>query len=85
MPEQGEDKMIYKVVANGEEQYSISPTHREDALGWRDAGKSVPRPHPFRQHFRIRPYGNGHLEGAQALKRISVEVEHCSAAIDAHG
>lgn len=29
----------YKVVLNHEEQYSIWPAHRENALGWRDAGK----------------------------------------------
>ncbi len=35
-----EDKNIYKVVVNHEEQYSIWPAHRENALGWKDAGKS---------------------------------------------
>jgi len=35
-----EDKTIYKVVVNHEEQYSIWPGDRENALGWRDAGKS---------------------------------------------
>ena len=35
-----EDKMIYKVVVNHEEQYSIWPADRENALGWSDAGKS---------------------------------------------
>jgi len=40
MPEETEDKTIYKVVVNHEEQYSIWPAHRENALGWRDAGKS---------------------------------------------
>ena len=28
----------YKVVVNHEEQYSIWPLERENALGWRDAG-----------------------------------------------
>jgi MbtH protein len=28
----------YKVVVNHEEQYSIWPNDRENALGWRDAG-----------------------------------------------
>lgn len=37
--EEKED-MIYKVVVNNEEQYSIWPEERENALGWRDAGKS---------------------------------------------
>jgi MbtH protein len=35
-----EDNTIYKVVVNHEEQYSIWPAHRENALGWNDAGKS---------------------------------------------
>jgi uncharacterized protein YbdZ (MbtH family) len=30
----------YKVVVNHEEQYSIWPEHRNNPLGWRDAGKS---------------------------------------------
>jgi MbtH protein len=34
-----EDKTIYKVVVNSEDQYSIWPADRENALGWRDAGK----------------------------------------------
>lgn len=42
MPEQ-EDPTIYKVVVNHEEQYSIWPVHRENALGWHDAGKSGSR------------------------------------------
>lgn len=32
-----EDKTIYKVVVNQEEQYSIWPADRENALGWSDA------------------------------------------------
>jgi MbtH protein len=35
-----EDTRIYKVVLNHEEQYSIWPADRENALGWFDAGKS---------------------------------------------
>ncbi len=35
-----EDTTMYKVVVNHEEQYSIWPAERENALGWRDAGKS---------------------------------------------
>ena len=35
-----EDTTIYKVVVNDEEQYSIWPADRENALGWNDAGKS---------------------------------------------
>jgi MbtH protein len=29
----------YKVVVNHEEQYSIWPSHRQNPLGWQDAGK----------------------------------------------
>jgi MbtH protein len=35
-----EDKTIYKVVLNHEEQYSIWPEYRENPLGWRDGGKT---------------------------------------------
>ncbi len=38
-----EDTTIYKVVLNHEEQYSIWPADRENALGWRDAGKRGPK------------------------------------------
>jgi MbtH protein len=33
-----EDTRIYKVVMNHEEQYSIWPADRENALGWNDVG-----------------------------------------------
>jgi len=33
-----EDTTIYKVVMNHEEQYSIWPANRENALGWNVAG-----------------------------------------------
>jgi MbtH protein len=35
-----EDTRIYKVVVNHEEQYSIWPADRENALGWNNAGKT---------------------------------------------
>ena len=35
----GADGTIYKVVVNDEEQYSIWPADRENAPGWKDAGK----------------------------------------------
>jgi MbtH protein len=35
-----EDPTIYKVVVNHEEQYSIWTADIENALGWKDAGKS---------------------------------------------
>lgn len=38
--EEREDNTIYKVVVNHEEQYSIWPADRENALGWTDAGKT---------------------------------------------
>jgi MbtH protein len=34
-----EDKTIYKVVVNHEEQYSIWPEYKENAPGWNDVGK----------------------------------------------
>lgn len=34
-----EDKTIYKVVVNHEEQYSIWPEYKETPLGWNEAGK----------------------------------------------
>jgi MbtH protein len=40
MTEEQEDNRQYKVVLNHEEQYSIWPAEKENALGWRDAGKS---------------------------------------------
>lgn len=40
MADDWEDKTTYKVVLNHEEQYSIWPASRQNALGWRDAGKS---------------------------------------------
>ena len=35
-----EDTRNYQVVVNHEEQYSIWPADRENALGWTNAGKS---------------------------------------------
>ncbi len=34
------DNTIYNVVVNHEEQYSIWPAEKENALGWSNAGKS---------------------------------------------
>ncbi len=42
--EDQEDKTIYKVVVNHEEQYSIWPLERENPPGWRDAGKTGLKP-----------------------------------------
>ncbi|MEH2456009.1 MbtH family protein [Nostoc sp.] len=35
-----EDTIVYNVVVNDEEQYSIWTADRENPLGWRDAGKT---------------------------------------------
>jgi len=37
--EEREENIIFKVVLNHEEQYSIWPADRENPPGWRDAGK----------------------------------------------
>ena len=43
MKEPPEDTTIYKVVVNSEDQYSIWPADRENALGWNDYGFSGTR------------------------------------------
>ncbi len=40
MNQDEEDKTIYNVVVNHEEQYSIWPADREKAPGWRSVDKS---------------------------------------------
>ena len=35
-----DDDIPYKVVVNHEEQYSVWPADRENAPGWKDAGKT---------------------------------------------
>ncbi len=37
------DTTIYKVLVNHEEQYFIWRVDKENAIGWRDAGKSGPK------------------------------------------
>jgi MbtH protein len=39
-----EQDVLYKVVVNHEEQYSIWPIRREVPSGWREEGKSGPKP-----------------------------------------
>ncbi|MEL6437831.1 MAG: MbtH family NRPS accessory protein [Cyanobacteria bacterium J06621_8] len=39
-----EDKTIYLVVINEEEQYSIWPEYKEIPLGWKAVGKSGLKP-----------------------------------------
>ena len=38
------DEDLYRVVVNDEEQYSIWPLEKENAPGWRDAGKTGTKP-----------------------------------------
>ncbi len=40
MSSQDEDKTVYHVVVNHEEQYSIWPSHKAIPAGWREAGKT---------------------------------------------
>ena len=40
MSPENQVETLYEVVVNEEEQYSIWPAHRQNALGWEDAGKS---------------------------------------------
>ena len=40
MSDRAEESTLYKVVCNHEQQYSIWPADRSNALGWTDAGKS---------------------------------------------
>jgi len=43
MSNETEDKTIYQVVVNHEEQYSLWPEYRELPAGWRAAGKKGPK------------------------------------------
>jgi MbtH protein len=38
-----DDDIVYRVVINHEEQYSIWPADKEPPRGWRDAGKTGPK------------------------------------------
>ncbi len=38
--EDQEDRKLYRVVVNHEEQYSIWAADQQNPLGWRDGGKS---------------------------------------------
>lgn len=40
MPREDEDQIIYRVVRNHEDQYSLWPASRENPVGWFEAGKS---------------------------------------------
>ena len=43
MPDAEEDKTVYNVVVNDEEQYSIWPDFKEIPAGWKSVGKSGPK------------------------------------------
>ena len=43
MSKDDEDKTIYTVVVNHEEQYSIWPVGKEIPLGWKEVGKTGPK------------------------------------------
>jgi len=40
MTDTSDDRTVYKVVINHEEQYSIWPADRDNPNGWTDAGKT---------------------------------------------
>jgi MbtH protein len=44
MNDSEQDQIVYKVVINHEEQYSIWPADRANPPGWRDAGKQGLKP-----------------------------------------
>jgi MbtH protein len=44
MNDSEQDQIVYKVVINDEEQYSIWPVDRANPPGWREAGKQGPKP-----------------------------------------
>jgi MbtH protein len=43
MPGEADDRRMYRVVRNDEEQYSVWPADRELPLGWRETGKAGSR------------------------------------------
>jgi MbtH protein len=42
-PDRQDSEILYKVVMNHEEQYSIWPVDRDNAPGWKDEGTSGTR------------------------------------------
>ena len=40
MDDELEETVLYKVVMNDEEQYSVWPADRESPLGWKEVGKT---------------------------------------------
>ena len=49
--DENEDTTVYKAVVNYEKQYSIWPADRENALGWKNAGK-VGTKEPFLAYIK---------------------------------
>ena len=43
MSESSEDRQVYKVLLNGEEQYALWPADRDTPAGWREAGQTGTR------------------------------------------
>lgn len=43
MQQENDDKLIYNVVVNHEEQYSIWPADQECPKGWTTVGKTAPK------------------------------------------
>lgn len=41
--EEREDLIVYRVVVNHEEQYSIWPAHKKAPLGWTETGVTGPK------------------------------------------
>jgi len=41
--DENDDKVLYNVVVNDEEQYSIWPADRQIPPGWREVGKNGPK------------------------------------------
>ncbi len=43
MPDDDDDRTVYTVVVNHEEQYSIWPAHRDVPAGWSEVGRTGPK------------------------------------------
>jgi len=70
-----EDRRIYRVVVNHEEQYSIWSVERDNPSGWKDVGKTGTRAECL-AHIKevwtdMRP-----LSVRESLKRSSAEPSH---------
>ena len=66
-----DDKTIYKVVVNHEEQYSIWPEYKANPLGWNDVGKIQERaPHALGQAFYLAAPDAGAHDGRTAARLV---------------